>query len=492
MHSPRPKNEDVQPDFFPNEERIPPISYPSSHVEGRDELNLAEFPLAALSNRVSEGQKTLEFRDTIYDRQSKRLVERRLTVTAADKFGLPNAIDDEIILGLIQLSKKQGFTSKTVPFSRYEIIKILGWDDQTWNYQRILKALDRWTGVTLKYENAWWDPERKAWANETFHILERLTEIKDCEGRERAAFVWSDVIFSNLQKGHLKILDLNIYRRLKNPVAKRLYRLLDKRFYHRRRVEFDLVELAFHKLGVAKTYLVNNIKQRLHPAIEELETAGIIKPIDRRHRYEKHGVGKWHVVFDKADSLSVADEGEEVEPLPVEAVPEVEKLLMAEGVTAKKARRLATTMPEDYLRAKMDEIRFLRSRSEKKMTNPAGYLVRAIEENYPAPQDFKSAVQQAQELKEKAEKRAAKRRQNETAEARAKEKALKEADAKALRANQVEDYLNSMPQEKREALIGKITQQEQKRGLFRKSPKLQELHIQQVIEDHVAGLISEK
>jgi hypothetical protein len=50
--------------------------------------------------------------------------------------------------------KKQGFMSKTVPFSRYEIIQILGWGKDIWNYHRVLESLERWTSITLKYENA--------------------------------------------------------------------------------------------------------------------------------------------------------------------------------------------------------------------------------------------------------------------------------------------------------------------------------------------------
>jgi hypothetical protein len=113
--------------------------------------------------------------------------------------------------------------------------------------------------------------------NETFHIIDRLTEIKEADGKERAAFVWNDVLFNNLRSGHLKTLDLEIYRRLKNPTAKRLYRLLDKRFYHQKKVEFDLIELTHHKIGISQNYQ-GNLNQRLELAIKELEDVGVIKP----------------------------------------------------------------------------------------------------------------------------------------------------------------------------------------------------------------------
>jgi len=64
-------------------------------VEGRDELNLAEFPLAALADRVPSDQKTLVFTDTIWDQQARQTVVRRLTISASDRYGLPTALDDE-------------------------------------------------------------------------------------------------------------------------------------------------------------------------------------------------------------------------------------------------------------------------------------------------------------------------------------------------------------------------------------------------------------
>src|SRR5436189_438455 len=72
---------------------------------GRDELNLAEFPITLLSDRVPKGCKTLEFEIESRDRQSGQLVPRKLKVTGSDAYGLPTALDDEILVALIQLTK---------------------------------------------------------------------------------------------------------------------------------------------------------------------------------------------------------------------------------------------------------------------------------------------------------------------------------------------------------------------------------------------------
>ena len=444
---------------------VKPDSAPVFAVEGRDELNLAEFPLAALSSRPAPGQLTLEFKDTIYDNQARQFIERRLTVAGTEKFGLPNAVDDEIILALIQISKKQGFTQKTVPFSRYEIIQILGWEDQTWNYQRVVQALDRWTSVTLKYVNAWWEPKSKSWVDETFHIIERLTEVKDEHGKERAAFVWSDVIFKNFQNGHLKALDLDLYRRLQVPTAKRLYRLLDKRFYRRHRVAFDLIELAINKLGIAQTYQIGNIKQRLQPAIEELENVGFIKAQPKEKRYQKHGVGAWDIIFEKAlpDSPTLAADGLAQEP--DQPLSEAEAELIEFGVSPRKARRLCTTHPENFIREKLDVVRYLNATKSKAPKNPVGYLVKSIEEKYSLPDGYQTVEQKA-ESEELVRKNKAARRDAEAQRVeREKKKAQNERQEAEAQTARVSTYLDSLAPVRRDELANEVFQRERNRGL---------------------------
>src|SRR6516225_2775306 len=127
---------------------------------GRDELNLAEFPIALLADRVPDGCKTLVFEDTVFDQQANELVTRRLTVTGSDAYGLPTAVDDEILVALIQITKlARDFTNRDVTFTRYEVLKLLGWGDDGVNYRRIEESLKRWMGVTLYYDKAWWNKE---------------------------------------------------------------------------------------------------------------------------------------------------------------------------------------------------------------------------------------------------------------------------------------------------------------------------------------------
>src|SRR5262245_4930206 len=118
--------------------------------EGRDELNFAEFPIALLAERVPDGQKTLEFQDVIRDQKTGEAVTRKLVITASDKYGLPTAKDDEVILGLVQLTRlANNFTERMVPFSRYDLVHLLGWPHNGQSFRRVEESLRRWLGVVL-------------------------------------------------------------------------------------------------------------------------------------------------------------------------------------------------------------------------------------------------------------------------------------------------------------------------------------------------------
>src|SRR5277367_5425665 len=141
----------------------------------KDELNLAEFPIAALTDRVPNGQTTLVFEDKLERRDHPPIV-RRLTIMGTVKHGLPTSTDDEVLVGLIQLTKRRSnFTNAKVQFSRYELIELLGWPRSGQSYRRIEEALHRWVGVVLMYENAWWDNAAKSWVDEQFHVLDNVT-----------------------------------------------------------------------------------------------------------------------------------------------------------------------------------------------------------------------------------------------------------------------------------------------------------------------------
>ena len=186
-------------------------------------MNLAEFPLAALADRVANGQKTLVFEDTVWDRRAGQEVTRRLTISASDRYGLPTALDDEVILGLVQLTRQARFAAPRINFSKYELIQILGWRQEGKSYRRIDESLKRWLGVTLYYEKAWWNKQAECWIDAGFHLIEQisLARKRAAKGARSAnaepaisSFTWNAVVFQSFQAGYIKQLDMDLYRQL--------------------------------------------------------------------------------------------------------------------------------------------------------------------------------------------------------------------------------------------------------------------------------------
>lgn len=375
----------------------------------KDELNLAEFPIAALTDRVPDGQTTLVFEDRLERRDSPPIV-RRLTIMGTHKHGLPTSLDDEVLVGLIQLTKRRSnFTDPKVQFSRYELIELLGWPQSGQSYRRIEEALHRWVGVLLMYENAWWDNAAKSWVDENFHVLDNVT-LYDRERRrpsprsksgkgdkssgkaERAplplsSFRWNEVIFQSFQSGNLKQLDLEFYLRLRLPTTKRMFRFLDKRFYRRSRLDFDLRTLACEHIGMSRSYAPTELKRRLKPALEELEQLGFLEPLSAEERYSYVKRGTWRIILIRGRGAQA-----DTPPAPPPDTSELVELLKARGVTAKTAADLVAAHPAGRVQTKIEVFDWLMKNEDKRVgKNPAGYLVASIRSDYQAPNDFPAA-----------------------------------------------------------------------------------------------------
>jgi hypothetical protein len=372
----------------------------------KDELNLAEFPIAALTDRIPDGQTTLVFEDKLERRDSVPIV-RRLTIMGTHKHGLPTSLDDEVLVGLIQLTKRRSnFTDAKVQFSRYELIELLGWPQSGQSYRRIEEALHRWVGVVLMYENAWWDNAAKSWVDENFHVLDNVTlydrerrRLSPKSGRsskgERAgsakpdktplplsSFRWNEVIFQSFQSGNLKQLDLEFYLSLRLPTTKRMFRFLDKRFYRRERLDFDLRTLACEHIGMSRSYAPTELKRRLKPALEELEQHGFLEPLSPEERYSYVKRGCWRIIL-------IRRRPPQSQPPTPDQSTELIEALKTRGVTAKTASAIVEAHAANRIRTKLDVFDWLMQNEDKRVgKNPAGYLVASIRADYEAPGDF--------------------------------------------------------------------------------------------------------
>ena len=262
----------------------------------KDEMNLAEFPLAVIGKRPPQGIKTLQFSDQIKHPETGETIYRSLTVTGSDLLGLPTSIDEEVLVGCLKLTKDEGMQHRKVPFTAYQFLEELGWARDGKSYRRLATSLDRWTGTLVISNNAFWHKGKQKLVKDSFGLIDRwkLTdEQADRSHSDKSGwFIWGDFMWESLQAGNIRTLDFGFWKGLENPVSKRLFRLLDKRFYKRNTVTFPLKTLAYDKVGVSRKMHTGQIKETLRTGHRELESKGFCKST-----YVKRGRGNWEVVY---------------------------------------------------------------------------------------------------------------------------------------------------------------------------------------------------
>lgn len=462
----------------------PLVGEPSLDLgDGRDELNLAEFPLSLISKRADQDAKVLVFEDKIWDSENRAMVTRKVTISGSSDCGLPNAADEEVLLALIQITKLQGFRNKKVSFSRYQLLQILGWEDNGYYYNRIVSALNTWLGVNVKWHNAWRDYTKKSSWGDKGIVLIQAFELKKRERSDSASCItWADHLFESFQAGNLKGLDFGLYRALRDSIAKRMFRFLDKRFYNREMLSFDLATFAYEKIGMKRTYALNNVKQKFKAAIAELVAVGFLKELDDKQRYRKRKAGEWDIIFVKA----VGEDGQRQLPMEIDILPSIENDLLKRGVSRQRAKSLAARYPEKHIREKLEEFDYRMSREEGdplRPQNPGGYLSQAIEENYASPKGFTSQSELERQKLEKAEATAQRKAAREAKSRSDLERKTLAEKAYQQKANRVREYLDSLPATER----GRLEQNAVGGSLFgsNASPMIR----QSLIHNHVLELL---
>ncbi len=362
---------------------------------GGDEMNLAEFPFALLSDRQLAGLNTLEFSDTIRGKGGQR-VERTWIVTGGEEFGLPVASDEQVYVALMEVTREQGYSSRVIHLTRYELIKRLGWPDKGGSYKRLKGALDRLLAVTITARQAFWDKTEQSYVDVGFHIIDDYALYAEPRGRKPSGprrpqplsyVAWNEVIFASFQAGNIKQLDTGFYFALRSAVSRRLFRYLDKkRLDGKPAFRIGLRKLGFEKLGMSRNYYPSHIKQELERAHRELLEHGFLTGF-KYHRPARNADEQVLYWFPRGAGATGPQ-------LPAGEQAELVEALVSAGVTAAVARRLVADHAPEVAR----QLEYLPYRSPN---DPPAMLVEAIRGQWAPPASYlKGRAQQEQARRE--------------------------------------------------------------------------------------------
>lgn len=290
------------------------------------EMNLAEFPFAFLTTKIPTGTDALEYQDTIVGRDGKE-IQRRWRIYPHPKYGFPTPSTQATLFELFQIWAQTNFESSMISFgSIYELIKRRGLQDDKRTYERIRRDLNLLVGVIIEAKDAFWDNEKKAYGDQTFHLFEMVRFYRRDTGHhnqsappkayiEASKTLWGSIEASGLIT--LKHVDAEFFRGL-TPIQQRLALYLGKMLYgaveHRR----ELRQIARQIPIMAKSSW--HVKEEITKACEGLISKGF--PYLSSYRYERSRDRKSeNIVFqkyarDEAEELSLPQEIRAQKELP--------------------------------------------------------------------------------------------------------------------------------------------------------------------------------
>lgn len=254
-------------------------SPPPPAIQGRDEMNLAEFPIGRLG--VRDQRETITYEGWFTDKQGSRYRQKWI-VSGSKQYGLPHELGNRMLVALITLAAER--QTQKVAFTDYQMLRLLRLSDGQANYRHFERNLLQLAGLTIYSEQAFWDNEQQKYltTKRAFHIFEDvwLSSWRDGGGETSGGqgyVVFNDVFWGNIQSGYLKSLDLELYLgTLQSALARQLYRCLDKFMRYRTVFETDLFDLA-GRIGMQQYRYPSQIKEKLQPAIRDLTASGFLE-----------------------------------------------------------------------------------------------------------------------------------------------------------------------------------------------------------------------
>lgn len=385
-----------------------PLLFPDTLRQGKDEINLAVFPLAALYTHISKDTRSLKFEDTIIG-QNGKLVKRTWTIQGGSEAGLPTATDEDVYVALMERTQRQGFDNQQVFFSRYDLLNRLGWCLCGKCYQRLDESLVRLSNVTFHARNAFWDHEAKSYVTaafsliQGFHIYEEVTGRKTERDEPHSWIMWSDQLYKSFKSGYLKFLDTELYFSLQTSTSRRLYRYLDRQFGENDQLAIDLFKMAHEHLGISRNFqFASEIIRKLEPALEELVEKLYLESWEIKDHFISfvRSPHARHEPFDTAaeefantidlplDSVRVIEE--KIEERVEDQAEHLTKMLFERGVTPREAKKLVESHwgELDRVRLAIEYFDSLMALPSHGIKNPGGFLVSLIREG-----DFRAAAQ---------------------------------------------------------------------------------------------------
>lgn len=335
---------------------------------GYDELNLGRLALIS-------GQKTVPLTLRRWQKSITTPDGRPVIITCSvpDDQVVPHGLDNDFMVGLVNLCFEAGLPDGPFTVSAYGLLKASGFPDSAQYYRSLEESLVRLNKASYTIDEGWFMQGPHAWTTQSFAQVNYLSYARSKTGVLGTSVITVQLappIMDSLRAGYIKPLDLNFYRSLSQPLVRAVYRQLDALHFDESTADGLVRELTAplmawgSRLGILSDR-VDNVARTIKPANDELLARGYLADVDVTGRGREKIV---RYVFG---------------PPPLGDHPELAELLSSRGVKSGVAVRLSTVFPERIEEAARRFDHYIKI-STRPVGNPGGLLVSMVQR----PEDF--------------------------------------------------------------------------------------------------------
>ena len=349
------------------------------------EANL-EVPPTFQLRRTDPNRRVAEFSNTLVNEEGER-VQQHWRISVPEPYELPGPFDQDVWVAVQTLVGMRGGMPPDgrLYFSLYEILGVMRKLRKGDNYKELRASLLRLSATHFQADNAFYLKDKNKLATRTFTLwdvsLDTEVDNETGEATERHFLEFNSVVRQSFQAEYLKTLDSDFYFSLRSPLAKRLYRLIDRKRQGNLRWSTSLDRLK-NMAPLAPSYKTpSKIRDVLETAHGELQRRGFLAGVSYEKRNGTHWV-RWRVdpEFDRRRSLKDRDGTLSIDAGFTEDEEQVLALLIEKGVWPNVARDLLRRYDPDECRLQVESLRF-----QKGVTDAGAWIRWAIENDHPLP-----------------------------------------------------------------------------------------------------------
>ena len=419
----------------------------------RSEFNLLKYPFFDLS-KTGE-RDSIEIRKEMKGEEGE--AELLWEVTRNIKYDLPSAFDKKVYRAVEQIINrlKKPIQNPIRLGSLRDLYRSMEIGAEGKNVIKAKEALKKISLTGVQARGTFYLKDDKRHIDDTFHIYNRVIftgeELSDGTEADAIYLFLGSYYLQNLNVHYVVPLDFDFYRSLRGNIAPRMYEYIGLMFYAALENNQGLVRVRYSTIceyfPLTRQLKKWKAKQQLRRAHQQLKESKYFSKVQWQDTEEKQDwllryfIGKRAISEWKKNKERPLEEQLQFqlqEPILDEANVEEGKddtpsdltsELCNRGISKAVAKRLADFFPPEYITQKIEVLdKLTMIDSPYVRHNPAGWLRKAIEENYELSPEQKRRI----------------KKQAGSKESKIKENALK-ARAKEIRKQRIEEAEANFP-----------------------------------------------